>query len=189
MNRTLIVSSSAAGAQLVQELLPPRDYSPVVTACGGAEARRYCAEGDYDIVIINTPLSDEFGHDLAVSIASGSAAGVVMLVKNERADDIAARVEPAGVFVIPKPISRPFFFQALRLVDVSCRRMLLLRRENCRLQTTIEELRLIDRAKCALIQCLLMTEPQAHRYIEKQAMDLRCPKRQVAENILKTYEG
>ena len=46
MNRTLVVSSSAAGAQLVQELLPARDYSPVVVAGGGAEARRFCAESD-----------------------------------------------------------------------------------------------------------------------------------------------
>lgn len=73
MNRTLVVSSSAAGAQLVQELLPARDYSPVVVAGGGAEARRFCAESDFDLVIINAPLSDEFGHDLAVNVASQSA--------------------------------------------------------------------------------------------------------------------
>ncbi|MPN40452.1 hypothetical protein SDC9_187989 [bioreactor metagenome] len=66
--------------------------------------------------------------------------------------------------------------------------MMGLQKENRKLQTTIEEIRLIDRAKCALIQCLLMTEPQAHRYLEKQAMDLRLTKREVAENILKTYE-
>ena len=35
MNRTLVVSSSAAGAQLVQELLPARDYSPVIVAGEG----------------------------------------------------------------------------------------------------------------------------------------------------------
>ena len=48
---------------------------------------------------------------------------------------------------------------------------------------------LIDRAKCVLIQVLGMTEPQAHRYIEKQAMDMRVSKRQVAEELLKTYEA
>ena len=39
-----------------------------------------------------------------------------------------------------------------------------------------------------LIQYLSMTESQAHRYIEKQAMDMRLPKRAVAESILNTYE-
>ena len=188
MVSALLVSSSEKGREMLRELMRGvPEISPAVAA-SGAEARRLAAEVDYDLVVINAPLSDEFGHDLAVNVASQSAAGVVILVKNERADEVAARVETAGVFVIPKPVSRPFFFQAMRLVDVSHRRMLGLQRENRRLRTSIEEIRLIDRAKCALIQCLLMTEPQAHRYIEKQAMDLRCPKRQIAENILKTYE-
>ena len=66
--------------------------------------------------------------------------------------------------------------------------MLGLRDENIQLQQKIEEIRLVDRAKCALIQYLNLTEAQAHRYIEKQAMDLRLSRRQVAEAILKTYE-
>jgi response regulator NasT len=33
-----------------------------------------------------------------------------------------------------------------------------------------------------------MTEPQAHRYIEKQAMDLRLPKREIAIHLIRTYE-
>ena len=50
----------------------------------------------------------------------------------------------------------------------------------------IEEIRLVDRAKCALIQYLSFTEQQAHRHIEKQAMDMYYKK--VALGILKTYE-
>ena len=48
---------------------------------------------------------------------------------------------------------------------------------------------MVDRAKCALIQYLHMSEPDAHRYIEKQAMDLRITRQEVAEEILKTYES
>ena len=52
----------------------------------------------------------------------------------------------------------------------------------------IEEIRLVNRAKWLLIECLSMTEPEAHRYIEKQSMDARISKREVAENIIKTYK-
>ena len=52
----------------------------------------------------------------------------------------------------------------------------------------IEEIRLINRAKWLLIECLSMTEADAHRYIEKQSMDLRVSKREVAESIIKTYQ-
>ena len=60
--------------------------------------------------------------------------------------------------------------------------------ENNKLQKKIEEIRIVDRAKLVLVQVLSMTEPQAHRYIEKQAMDMRQSRTTVAENILKTYE-
>ena len=58
-----------------------------------------------------------------------------------------------------------------------------------RLYSKLEELQLISRAKAVLIEYLKLTEPQAHRYIEKQAMDLGLTRPQVALNILKTYES
>ena len=64
-----------------------------------------------------------------------------------------------------------------------------LKAENDRLLQKIEDIRLVDRAKCLLVQHLAMSEADAHRYIEKQAMDSRVPRVRVAEDILKTYEG
>lgn len=52
----------------------------------------------------------------------------------------------------------------------------------------IEEIRLVNRAKWLLIECLGMTEPEAHHYIEKQSMDRRISKREVAETVIKTYQ-
>ena len=51
----------------------------------------------------------------------------------------------------------------------------------------MEEIRLVNRAKWLLISALNMHESDAHRYIEKQAMDRCVSKRQVAEEIIKTY--
>lgn len=51
----------------------------------------------------------------------------------------------------------------------------------------IDEIRLVNRAKWLLISELKMTEPDAHRYIEKQAMDRCVQKRRIAEEIIKTY--
>jgi two-component system, response regulator PdtaR len=50
-------------------------------------------------------------------------------------------------------------------------------------------LRIIDRAKWILISSMKMSEQEAHRYIEKQAMDIRSSRRFVAEGILKRYES
>ncbi|WP_242970898.1 ANTAR domain-containing response regulator [Anaerotruncus massiliensis (ex Togo et al. 2019)] len=135
-------------------------------------------------MLVNTPLPDEFGSALALETARESDAGVALLVNAPQADAVSAEVEDFGVFVVEKPFSRPMLFQSLRLVLASRRRMLGLQRENVRLNEKLEELRLVSRAKGALMRVLGMTEPQAHHYIEKQAMDLRATRREVARRIL-----
>lgn len=67
-------------------------------------------------------------------------------------------------------------------------RLARLKKENSRLVQRLEDIRVITRAKCLLIEYLNMSELAAHKYIEKQAMDLRITKKEVANRILKTYE-
>ena len=49
------------------------------------------------------------------------------------------------------------------------------------------EIRMVNRAKWLLINQLQMTEPEAHRLIEKQAMDRCIAKRAVAQEIIDRY--
>ena len=49
------------------------------------------------------------------------------------------------------------------------------------------EIKIVNRAKLLLISELQMDESQAHRYIEKQAMDRCVTRKVVAEEIIKTY--
>jgi response regulator NasT len=51
----------------------------------------------------------------------------------------------------------------------------------------MEEIRIVNRAKWILINELSMSEPEAHRYIEKQAMDRCISKGQIAKEIINTY--
>ena len=121
--------------------------------------------------------------ELAAAAAQGNR-GVLLVVKGEIADDVSAKVEDSGVFVIPKPVNRAFLHQALKLVLAARNRFLGLREENVRLQSKIEEIRLVDRAKCILIERCALSEPEAHRYIEKLAMDRRTTRRIIAEEVL-----
>ena len=114
--------------------------------------------------------------------------GAMLIVKSELFDQVSAKVEPYGVLTIQKPVARPLFYQALRLLIATQNRWRRFDNENKKLQTKMEEIRIVARAKCILVEYLRMSEQQAHRYIEKQAMDMRTSKRNVAENILKTYD-
>lgn len=188
MKSVLIVSSSQSGTKSLIELMSAQDSYLFQTVSGANQARRQMIEQDYDIILINTPLQEEFGDELSIAAAELLSAGVVLLTGHELADAVAQRVEEFGVFVVSKPIVRPLFYQAMRLVIASHRRIVGLKEQNTKLQNKLQVLKVVARAKCALMQSLKMTEAEAHRYIEKQAMDLRLSKREVAENILKIYE-
>jgi len=186
MDSVLIVSNTDKGD--LSEFLRAHDFLEITTVKSGGEARSMLNQKDFDLVVINAPLRDESGEELSLMVTDISMAGVILIVKSEIADDVSAKVENYGVFVLAKPLNRIMFFQALKLMAAARRRLLGLRHENVQLQKKIEDIRLVDRAKCVLIQYLKLTEPQAHRYIEKQAMDRRVSKREVAEGILNTYE-
>lgn len=188
MERVLLVAGSKKAREQLIQLLKNSGVSMVTAAENGGEARRILIEQEFDLALINTPLLDEFGYELAIEAAEESNSGVIILVKNENADAIAAKVEDYGVIVVPKPLSRQIFYQSLKMVTAMRRRIVGLKKENLKLQNKVAEIKIVDRAKCVLIQYLNMTEPEAHRYIEKKSMDNRMTRKEIAENILRAYE-
>lgn len=188
MERVLLISGSSKGLDMLVQLIRSAGNYEISALSAGNEARRIINHKEFELIIINAPLSDEFGHELSIDIAEKTSSGVVLICKAEISEDVSDKVGDYGVFVVSKPLNKTLFFQALKLVSAARSRILGIRNENVKLQSKIEEIRLINRAKCTLMQYLKFTEPQAHRYIEKQAMDLRKTKAEVAQTILKTYE-
>ena len=152
MDRILIVSSTEKSRAFFKELMQTPSFQSASIVENGAEARRILIEADYDIIVINAPLSDETGKELALDITRMTRAGVILMVKADYADAVSAKVEDYGVFVVGKPVNRQLFYQSLRIVSASRRRMLSLQSENTKLHQKIQEIRLVDRAKCTLIQ-------------------------------------
>lgn len=183
----LLVSGTEKGERTVKALLDKTVYRDITTADSGVQARRMLMRGDYDAVVINTPLSDEFGHDLSI-YAAELGAGCLLLVKNEIFNEICDKVEPYGIIAVAKPFSPQLFYQVIRLMISMQNRLQAFQAEKRKLQTKMEEMRIISRAKCILMEYLRMSEDQAHKYIERQAMDMREPKVKIAEGILKTYD-
>ena len=184
----LIVTASERFTDSIMPLLPMTDYWPVQTASSVAEARRWLADTEFDIVLINTPLPDDFGTHLAIDICTGSGAGVLLLVKNDHYNEIYSKVVRYGVITLSKPTNRQMVAQNLRILCATRERIRQMQAKQATVEEKIKEIRLVNRAKWLLIECLNMTEAEAHRYIEKQAMDLRISRREAAENIIKTYK-
>ena len=184
----LVVSASEKFNSNIMPLLPVTDYWPVTFAKSVAEAKRKLLDRSIDIVVINAPLTDDFGMRLAIDVCNTSDAGVLLLVKNDLYNDIYTKVVEYGVMTLPKPTSSQMVAQCLRGLCATRERLRKVEERHTSVDEKIEEIRLVNRAKWLLIECLSMTEADAHRYIEKQSMDMRLSKREVAENIIKTYQ-
>jgi response regulator NasT len=170
-------------------LFKAQTFSRIVATQNANESRRTVMDDEFDLIIIDTPLSDEYGDGLALSAVESTEAGIILLANNELLPGRHESIEEAGVCVLVKPVTPDFFYSAVKLLNTCRKRVSKLQNENKILRSKLQEISLIDRAKCILIQYLNMTEQQAHRYIEKQAMDLRQSKLITAENILKTYDN
>ena len=139
-------------------------------------------ESDFELIVVNSPLPDEFGHELCADAVEKTDAGVIFLAKAAAAEQLLTPLSEEGVLLVTKPFSNTFFLQA------SNHRLLLLRQENQRMQEKLAQVRLVSRAKCCLIELGRMTEAEAHRYIEKKAMDTRRDRAEVAQEILDSYD-
>ncbi len=189
MEGALIISGSEKATAFLAEMLAAAGLLEVrsVKSCG--EARRMLLAMDFGLVIVDAPLRDETGEDFSRHVASRSLSQVIMIVNSELFEAVSAACEDDGVLTVSKPVNRAVLWSALKLAGAARSRMRRMREENSRLKQKIEDIRVIDRAKCLLISYLGMSEREAHRYIEKQAMDMRRSRRSVAEGILKTYEN
>ncbi len=185
--RVLVADSGDKIYEYISQSLSRGDYDPIVKAGDAGEVRRMMLDAPADIVIINTPLRDEFGTELAIDLAEGTA-GVLLLVKNELYDQVCYKAEDIGVLTLGKPTSRQGFYSAVKLLTAMTARLSRLEKVNHTLQEKMTDIRVVNRAKWLLIEHHHMKEQDAHYFIEKQAMDTRLSRREVAENIIRSYD-
>lgn len=184
-----ILVASAVGNfnSALSDLLPESAYSPVHMVASISAAKRELAERAFDFVIVNSPLPDDPGVRFAIDACTARGTVVLLLVKSETYVSVYDKVVVHGVFTLSKPVSRQSILQALGWMASARERLRKIEKKTLSIEEKMEEIRLVNRAKWLLISELKMDEPHAHRYIEKQAMDLCVPKRQVAEEIIHTY--
>lgn len=186
--RVLIAGANDRTFDSLRELLPPDSYEAPLRAGSAGEVKRMLLETDVDLVILNAPLRDEFGTQLALNLSRDNLC-VLMLVPAESFDAVCYKVEDEGILTLSKPVSRNGLLGAIKLLTAMRGKLRKLDRQNQALQEKMQDIRTVNRAKWLLIEIKRMTENEAHYYIEKQAMDMRLSRREVAENIIRTYDA
>ncbi|MDR1094624.1 MAG: ANTAR domain-containing protein [Clostridiales bacterium] len=188
MKTALIVSASGDKNGVLAGGLKENGYTDIQICTGATDARAALREADFDLTVVVAPLPDGSGAEPAKEAAQGNNQAILLAAAGLEPKTLE-KLEEAGVFVLIKPVSRDAFLTAARLAGVVRARLARLTGENLHLKAAVEDIRVIDRAKLLLIQNLRVSEAEAHRYIEKHAMDMRQNRRTVAENIIRTYDN
>ncbi|MDE6521043.1 MAG: ANTAR domain-containing protein [Ruminococcus sp.] len=182
MNKAIIVSQPCETAELI-ELTIKNSGFVTYSVTGGNEIRRIIKNNyNPDLIIINTPLSDEFGYELAEMTAEETNADIILICSGDISAELTDMLSYSGITMLSKPITREILLENInssRFSEI---------KESDDILNKIENIRTINRAKSLLMKYLKFTEPQAHKYIVKQAMNNRCTRLEAAEKIINTYE-
>lgn len=183
----LVISAKENFNASLQSLLPESKYAPVQMVSSVSLAKRVLLERSFDFVFINTPLPDDFGTRFAIEISGNKGTVILLLVRNEVYEEVCDKVMEYGILTLPKPASKQMAAHTLNFMAGIRERLRKLENKSLSMEEKMKEIRLVNRAKWVLIDELKMSEADAHRYIEKQAMDRCVSRREIAEEIISTY--
>ena len=184
--RVLVAGGNEKLCDLISEILPKNEYEFLLPAKTAGEVRRLTMDRSVDLVILNAPLKDEFGVQLAQDLAENNM-GVLLLTGSDVSEQVSYRVEQSGVITLAKPTTKQSLYITLRALTALRSKLLQMEQKTKALQQKVADIHTVNHAKWLLIQNDHMTENDAHRFIEKQAMDMRLSRREVAESIIRTY--
>jgi AmiR/NasT family two-component response regulator len=189
LKNALLISHSEQSAVSLSQLLESEGYTEI-SVCQTSQEAKELANGEiFDLICVNAPLEKENGIELSKYFAETTRSSVVIIVPQRNADYVNDALTEHGVLVIAKPVNKHLFHHFLQFTECFKMRMFRVIEENEKLKHMVADMKIINRAKFLLITCLNMSEDQAHRYLEKQAMDLRTSKLEVAKQVIRTYEN
>ena len=183
----LVVSSLQKFNDAIAPMLPYSDYYPVCYVSNIAAARREMLARQYDFVIINAPLPDDFGTRFAIDTCANTDSVILLMLRADSYEEVNAKVQPYGVFTLQVPTPAQTLKQGLKWLAAARERLRKLEKKALTVEEKMEEIRVVNRAKWILIEQLKMTEAEAHHHIERQAMDRCMSKKEIALAIIKTY--
>lgn len=181
---TLIVSASEKFRQSAVSLLSETRCSPVQTAPGIGSAKRLLAEQPFDFVIVSAPFPDDAGIRFAFDVSDRKNTSELLLLPPDLYENNADRAIEHGIFLLSKPASKEAFLTAVDWLAASREQLRKAEQKTVSIEEKMEEIRVVNRAKWFLISERNMSEADAHRFIEKQAMDRCVTRMAVAKEIL-----
>ena len=183
--RSVVIAEDEALIRMdLAEMLTEEGYDVVGQAGDGAKAVELAESLRPDLVILDVKMPVLDGISAAERIASQRIAPVVILTAFSQRDLVERARDAGAMAYLVKPFSVTDLVPAIEMAVSRFAELTLLEAEVADLQDRLETRKAVDRAKSVLQQQLQLSEPEAFRWIQKTAMDLRLSMRQVAEGVV-----
>lgn len=189
MGNLLIIAKQRDVSQALSRLARPLKFNNIDITDSANEARRLVQRKDYNLIIINTPLHHEFGDDLALDFLERDGVDVVLIVKSSDLQSFSDKLYKEPIFIIERPLNKETLLRNLNYILSVQKRNERVTKNYSKLKKNLENQKIQFRAKLVLMEKLNMSEEEAHRYIQKQAMDSRRTPAEVSKSLIEFYQN
>ena len=172
----LVIAAPEGVVKKLQGILGTAQIEADEVCYCGQEALEALAD-EQALLLTTVKLPDMTGAELAKQ--AGDAVNVLMIVPGDYDEDT-----PENVLLLRNPLSPDALVSAVRAVRFCDSRLQALRKKADKLARTLEERKIIDRAKGKLMDLLHLSESEAHYRIQKKSMDTGKRIADVAREIL-----
>jgi len=175
--RVAVIDDHAPSRAALQAAVTDAGGEVVGEAQRSAEAMAMVMRARPDVAIFAVGLPDGDGVATAAAVTTAASCPVVLFTSHTQ-DELVARAQAAGVMAyLVKPLRPAELAPAL---DLAIARF----RETRELKQTLEERKVIERAKGRLMDRLRLTEEEAFRRLRRAAMNSRRPMVEIARAVL-----
>jgi response regulator NasT len=182
--RVVIAEDEALIRMDLAEMLAEEGYDVVAAVDDGEQAVVRAEELRPDLVILDVKMPRLDGIAAAQRIASQRIAPVVMLTAFSQRDLVESARDAGAMAYLVKPFGKSDLMPAIEMAVSRFAELQQLEAEVADLSERLETRKVVDRAKGVLQKELGLSEPDAFRWIQKTAMDLRLSMREVADGVV-----
>ena len=166
------------------ELLTDEGYEVVGQAGDGLSAVQMAHDLEPDLVVLDIKMPKMDGLAAAEQIAGERIAPVLILTAFSQRE-LVERARAAGAMAyVVKPFDASDVVPAIEIAMARFNEIRALDDEVADLEERLATRKIVDQAKGILQDTLSMGEPEAFRWIQKTAMDLRKSMREVAQGVI-----
>lgn len=166
------------------ELLTDEGFEVIGQAADGEEAVKLARELEPDLIIMDVKMPKLDGITAAETIAEERIAPIVMLTAFSQRDLVERARDAGAMAYVVKPFDATDVVPAIEIAMGRFAEIKAIEEELANLEDRFESRKIIDQAKGMLQEGLGLSEPEAFRWIQKTAMDLRKSMREVAEGVI-----